>query len=162
MSRKHLFPTASGLVVKSLNGLIASNPSLSLIESDKIVFQTKFDKSKVAIISGGGAGHEPAWCGYVGQNMLAAAASGDIFASPSARQIENAIKCVPSDAGTVLVITNYTGDCLHFGLACEMANAAGYQKGKVAVITCGDDVSVGKNKGGMVGRRGLPGQILGW
>jgi dihydroxyacetone kinase len=161
MSTKHLFPSVDGLVVKYLNGLIASNPSLSLVPSDKVVFNTKTDRSKVAIISGGGAGHEPAWCGYVGQNMLAAAASGDIFASPSARQIESAIMCVPSDEGTILVITNYTGDCLHFGMACEKANAAGYQKGPVHVLCCGDDVSVGHRANGLVGRRGLPGQILG-
>jgi len=93
--------------------------------------------------------------------MLAAAALGDIFASPRARQVESAIKSVPSDEGTLLVITNYTGDCLHFGMACEKANAAGYQLGRVAVMACGDDVSVGKKGNGLVGRRGLPGQILG-
>ena len=93
--------------------------------------------------------------------MLAASASGEIFASPSARQVEAAIRSVPSDKGTILVITNYTGDCLHFGMACEKANASGWQKGKVAVITCGDDVAVGSKKGGLVGRRGLPGQLLG-
>lgn len=161
MSSKHLFPTADGLVVKYLQGLVTWNPSLSVIPSEKVVFDTRHSTKKVSIISGGGAGHEPAWPGYVGHNMLAAAASGDIFASPSARQVEAAIKSAPSDEGTILVITNYTGDCLHFGLACEKANAAGYQKGKVAVINCGDDVSVGKNGNGLVGRRGLPGQILG-
>lgn len=93
--------------------------------------------------------------------MLAASASGDIFASPSALQVESAIRSVPSEKGTILVITNYTGDCLHFGMACEKANAAGFQEGKVAVITCGDDVSVEKKEGRLVGRRGLPGQVLG-
>lgn len=161
MSSKHLFPTADGLVVKSLQGLITWNPSLSLVSSDKVVFDTKHSPSKVSIISGGGAGHEPAWCGYVGHNMLAAGVSGDIFASPSARQVESAIRSVPSDAGTILVITNYTGDCLHFGMACEKANASGFQKGRVAVITCGDDVSVAKGDNELVGRRGLPGQLLG-
>lgn len=161
MSSKHLFLSADGLVVKSLRGLTASNPSLTLIPADKIVFNSVHSSQKVSIISGGGAGHEPAWAGYVGHNMLAAAASGDIFASPSARQIESAIKSVPSEKGTILVITNYTGDCLHFGMACEKANASGYQKGPVAVITCGDDVSVEKKKGRLVGRRGLPGQVLG-
>ncbi|KAH8812859.1 Dak1 domain-containing protein, partial [Xylogone sp. PMI_703] len=159
MSSKHLFPNADGLVTKSLQGLISYNSSLALIPNDRVVFNTNHSSNKVSIISGGGGGHEPAWCGYVGNNMLAAAASGDIFASPSARQVLSAIKSAPSDAGTVLVITNYTGDCLHFGMACEKANATGFQKGKVAVLTCGDDVSVGKGNG-LVGRRGLPGQIL--
>jgi dihydroxyacetone kinase len=161
MSTKHLFSSADGLVVKYLNGLISSNSSLAVVPSDKVVFNTKHSREKVSVISGGGAGHEPAWCGYVGNNMLAAAASGDIFASPSARQVESAIMCAPSDAGTILVITNYTGDCLHFGMACEKANSAGFQKGPVVVLNCGDDVSVGKTANGLVGRRGLPGQILG-
>jgi dihydroxyacetone kinase len=161
MSNKHLFPSADGLVVKYLKGLVSWNPSLSLIPADKVVFNTRHSRSNVAIISGGGAGHEPAWCGYVGKNMLSAAASGDIFASPSARQVESAIKSAPSDAGTILVITNYTGDCLHFGLASAKANAEGYQRGPVAVINCGDDVSIGKKSNGLVGRRGLAGQILG-
>ena len=86
---------------------------------------------------------------------------GDIFASPSARQVESAIQSVPSDLGTIFVIMNYTGDCLHVGIACEKANAQSVQKGPVAVIKCGDDVSVGKSGKGLVGRRGLPGQILG-
>ena len=160
MCSKHLFINSEGLVEKYLKGLISWNPSLNLIETDKVVFDTRHSSSNVSIISGGGAGHEPAWCGYVGENMLAAAASGDIFASPSARQVEAAIRSAPSKAGTILVITNYTGDCLHFGMACEKAKAAGYLEGPIAVISCGDDVSIGKKGNGLVGRRGLQGQVL--
>jgi dihydroxyacetone kinase len=161
MSSKHLFTNADGLVVKYLKGLISWNPSLSLIEADKVVFDTRHSSRNVSIIAGGGAGHEPAWSGYVGENMLAAAASGDIFASPSARQVEAAIRSVPSEAGTILVFGNYTGDCLHFGMACEKAKASGYLKGPIAVISCGDDVGVGKKGNGLVGRRGLQGHLLG-
>lgn len=90
--------------------------------------------------------------------MLAASAGGDIFASPSTKQIVAAVDAVPSDEGTILVVTNYTGDCLHFGLANEKANARGH---RCRMIICGDDVSVGnKGSGGLlVGRRGLAGQI---
>lgn len=158
MSSKHLFPKPEGLVQKALRGLISYNPDLALIESSKVVFDTKHDPDTVSIISGGGAGHEPAWAGYVGQNMLAASASGDIFASPSTKQILEAIDAVPSNKGTILVVTNYTGDCLHFGLAREKADAT--KKSPCGMIICGDDVSVGK-KGGLVGRRGLASQILG-
>jgi len=160
MSSKHLFPNADGLVLKYLKGPISWNPSLSLIPCDKVVFDTRHSPNLVSIISRGGAGHEPAWYGYVGANMLAVAASGDIFASPSARQVKTVIKNTPSDEGTILVVTNYTEDCLHLGMACEKANAARYQKGPVAVINCGD-VSVGKKVNGLVGRRGLPGKLLG-
>ncbi|KAJ4385679.1 hypothetical protein N0V93_010108 [Gnomoniopsis smithogilvyi] len=155
MSKAHLFHSTDGLVAKSLRGLISYNPSLSLDETNRVVFDTKHDPSHVSIISGGGSGHEPAWSGYVGENMLAASVGGDIFASPSTRQILAAIDAVPSDKGTILVVTNYTGDCLHFGLANEKAIARGH---RCRMIICGDDVSVGR-KGSLVGRRGLAGQI---
>lgn len=99
---------------------------------------------------------QTAWSGYVGENMLAASVGGDIFASPSTKQILAAIDAVPSKEGTILVVTNYTGDCLHFGLANEKAIARGH---RCRMIVCGDDVSVGKANGSMVGRRGLAGQI---
>ncbi|PHH72570.1 hypothetical protein CDD82_5914 [Ophiocordyceps australis] len=156
MSNRHLFNSADGLVNKALRGLIAYNPSLSLDEANRVVFDTAYNRANVVLISGGGSGHEPAWTGYVGSNMLAASVQGDIFASPSTKQIVAAVDAVPSDKGTILVITNYTGDCLHFGLASEKANARGH---KCRVIICGDDVSVGKAKGALVGRRGLAGQI---
>lgn len=155
MSKRHLFDSPDGLVNKALRGIIAYNPSLSLDETNRVVYDTTFDRKKVSLISGGGSGHEPAWTGYVGENMLAASVQGDIFASPSTKQILAAVEAAPSDEGTILVITNYTGDCLHFGLANEKANAKGH---KCRMIICGDDVSVGK-KGSMVGRRGLAGQI---
>lgn len=155
MSKRHLFDSPDGLVNKALKGIIRYNPSLSLDEANRVVFDSTYDKSKVSLISGGGSGHEPAWSGYVGENMLAAAVQGDIFASPSTKQIVAGVESVASDAGTILVVTNYTGDCLHFGLAAEKANAAGH---KCKMIICGDDVSVGK-KGSLVGRRGLAGQI---
>lgn len=155
MSNRHLFHSCDGLVNKALRGIITYNPSLSFDETNRVVYDTTYDKSKVVLISGGGSGHEPAWTGYVGKNMLTASVQGDIFASPSTKQIVAAVDAVPSDKGTILVITNYTGDCLHFGLANEKANAKGH---KCRTIICGDDVSVGKN-GSMVGRRGLAGQI---
>lgn len=156
MSKAHLFHSADGLVNKCLRGLISYNPSLSLDETNRVVFDTDHDPSKVSLVSGGGSGHEPAWSGYVGENMLAAAVGGDIFASPSTKQILAAIDAVPSSAGCILVVTNYTGDCLHFGLANEKAVARGH---RCRMIICGDDVSVGKTKGSLVGRRGLAGQI---
>ena len=155
MSNRHLFNSADGLVPKSLRGIVSYNPSLALDETNRVVYDTTYDKSNVALISGGGSGHEPAWSGYVGKNMLAGAVAGDIFASPSTKQIVAGINAVPSDKGTILVVTNYTGDCLHFGLAAEKAIAQGHD---CRIIICGDDVSVGK-KGNLVGRRGLAGQI---
>ncbi|KAI1118494.1 dihydroxyacetone kinase [Nemania sp. NC0429] len=155
MSKRHLYNSLDGLVNKGLRGLIAYNPALALDEQNRVVYNTAYDRSTVSVISGGGSGHEPAWSGYVGTNLLAASVAGDVFASPSTKQILAGIDAVPSDEGTILVVTNYTGDCLHFGLAAEKANAKGH---KCRMIICGDDVSVGKN-GSLVGRRGLAGQI---
>lgn len=155
MSKRHLFNSPDGLVNKALRGIITYNPSLSLDEANRVVYDTTHDTNKVSIVSGGGSGHEPAWAGYVGSNMLAASVQGDIFASPSTKQILAGVEAVPSNKGTILVITNYTGDCLHFGLAKEKASARGHN---CRIIICGDDVSVGR-KGSMVGRRGLAGQI---
>ncbi|KAI0873788.1 dihydroxyacetone kinase [Hypoxylon argillaceum] len=155
MSKVHLFNSLDGLVNKGLRGLIAYNPALALDEQNRVVYNSAYDRSTVSIISGGGSGHEPAWSGYVGTNMLAASVAGDVFASPSTKQIIAGIDAVPSSEGTILVVTNYTGDCLHFGLAAEKANAKGH---KCRMIICGDDVSVGKT-GSLVGRRGLAGQI---
>ncbi|RSM20286.1 hypothetical protein CDV31_000780 [Fusarium ambrosium] len=155
MSTRHLFDSPEGLVNKALRGIISYNTSLRLDETNRVVYDTEHRRSNVSIVSGGGSGHEPAWTGYVGKNMLAASVQGDIFASPSTKQILAAIEAVPSDEGTILVITNYTGDCLHFGLANEKAIARGH---RCRMIICGDDVSVGR-RGGIVGRRGLAGQI---
>jgi len=156
MSKKHLFPSLDGLVPKALRGIISYNPRLNLDEANRVVFDSEAPGSNVSIISGGGSGHEPAWSGYVGSNMLAASVAGDVFASPSTKQILAAIEHVPSDKGSLLVITNYTGDCLHFGLAAEKTKAKGHQ---CRMLICGDDVSIGKVNGSLVGRRGLAAQI---
>lgn len=118
MSKRHLFESPEGLVVKGLRGAISYNPNLRLIEDTRVVYDTTHHASQVSIISGGGAGHEPAWAGYVGSNMLAASASGDIFASPSTKQVLSAIESVPSSKGVILVVGNYTGAWL---LACAFS-----------------------------------------
>lgn len=84
--------------------------------------------------------------------------NGDIFGSPSAAQVTAGIESVKSDKGIVVVITNYTGDKLHFGLACEKARARGLEVGVLAIT---DDVALGRKRAGMVGRRGLAGNVLG-
>ncbi|KAH8826708.1 Dak1 domain-containing protein [Flagelloscypha sp. PMI_526] len=145
-------------VVRSLRGLVSAHPGLSLIPSIKTVFNAEHDRSKVSLLCGGGAGHEPGSTGFVGAGFLSASVSGDTFASPSARQVYGGMKAVPSDKGTILIITNYTGDNLHFGLACQQARADGNPN--VAILPVCDDVSVGRTKGALVGRRALAGTIL--
>ncbi|OZJ04492.1 hypothetical protein BZG36_02667 [Bifiguratus adelaidae] len=140
------------------NATSASHPGLSLIPSLKVVTNAAHDTKKVATICGGGAGHEPGSTGFVGRGLLSASVSGDVFASPSAKQVYGAIKAVPSAKGTVLIVTNYTGDNLHFGLACQKARADGIEN--IGMIVVADDVAVEQKPGSMVGRRALSGIIL--
>ena len=106
MTDRHVFNDHTTLVVRSLRGLVAAHPHLSLIPSLKVVYRANHDPSKVSIICGGGSGHEPGTVGFVGTGLLSASVAGDVFASPSARQVFGGIKAVPSDKGTILIITN--------------------------------------------------------
>jgi dihydroxyacetone kinase len=106
----------------------------------------------------GGSGHEPAHAGYVGQGMLDAAVCGAIFASPNVIQIESGLRAIQSPMGSLVIVKNYTGDKLNFGLAVERSRARAGNTVKVLMVD--DDVSVGRTKGRMVGRRGLAGTVL--
>ncbi|QIX02475.1 hypothetical protein AMS68_007992 [Peltaster fructicola] len=157
MSTKHFFSSTEGVVVLGLESLVTRNKHLVLDEANKVVYSRTHARSKVAVISGGGSGHEPAWSGYVGDGMLAAAVNGEVFASPSTKQIMAAIGHVQSDVGIILCITNYTGDNLHFGLAREKALGLGH---KVEILRMTDDVALGCNQTKNLGRRGLAGNMF--
>jgi dihydroxyacetone kinase len=105
----------------------------------KVVIRTDWDKSKVALVSGGGSGHEPSHAGFVGQGMLTAAVCGDVFASPSVDAVLAGILAVTGKAGCLLIVKNYTGDRLNFGLAAERARAQGL---KVNMVIVDDDVAL--------------------
>ena len=105
----------------------------------KVVLRDDWDKSKVALVSGGGSGHEPAHVGYVGKGMLTAAVCGDVFASPSVDAVLAGILAVSGPAGCLLIVKNYTGDRLNFGLAAERARAYGI---KVAMVIVDDDIAL--------------------
>ena len=105
----------------------------------KVVLRTDWDKSKVALVSGGGSGHEPAHAGFVGQGMLTAAVCGDVFASPSVDAVLAAILAVTGKGGCLLIVKNYTGDRLNFGLAAERARAFGL---KVSMVIVDDDIAL--------------------
>lgn len=140
-----------------LQSLVTRNQHIALDETNRVVYSLSHPPNQVTIISGGGSGHEPAWSGFVGDGMLSAAVCGDIFASPSTKQIMAGIRNVPSNEGVILCITNYTGDMLHFGLAREKGQALGY---KVDVVCMAEDAALGREKSGKVGRRGLAGNLL--
>lgn len=162
MTTKHFFPSTDGVVVLGLSSLVHRTSHLALDAPNKVVYSKTHSPSQVSVISGGGSGHEPAWSGYVGDGMLAAAVNGEVFASPSTKQVLAAIEHVgggaDGTAGVILCITNYTGDCLHFGLAAEKARAKGV---KVGLLKMTDDVGLGREQTRRLGRRGLAGNMFG-
>ena len=147
MSR-FFFNDRKQLVNDAIEGVILSarHHNLTRLDIDpaiRIVARSDWHKSKVAVISGGGSGHEPAHVGFVGKGMLTAAVCGDLFASPSVDAILNAIVAVTGDRGCLLVVKNYTGDRLNFGLAAEKAKRYGL---KVEMVIVADDIALPDNK----------------
>ncbi|GAD87985.1 putative dihydroxyacetone kinase [Vibrio halioticoli NBRC 102217] len=135
------------IVIDSILGSLytGSKENLTLLDFNndiKIVARNDWNKDKVALICGGGSGHEPAHAGFVGKGMLTAAVCGDLFAAPSVDAVLNAILHVTGDAGCLVIIKNYTGDRLNFGLAVEKAKEMGR---KVDLIVVGDDISIPSN-----------------
>jgi triose/dihydroxyacetone kinase / FAD-AMP lyase (cyclizing) len=116
------------VVEEMLQGLVVLHPGSARLPGHKVMVRAdaaQIRDRQVAVISGGGSGHEPAHAGYIGTGMLSAAVIGDVFTSPSADSVFAAIKAVSGEAGALLVVKNYTGDRLNFGLAAEMARAEG-------------------------------------
>lgn len=147
------------VVQEAIDGLLAANSNfitrLDGYPSTKVIVRKDWDKSKVAIISGGGAGHEPAHAGFVGEGLLTAAVSGEVFASPSVDAVLSAILHVTGEKGCLLVVKNYTGDRLNFGLAAEKAKTEYGLNIKMVIV--GDDVAFGA---GSKQARGLAGTLL--
>jgi triose/dihydroxyacetone kinase / FAD-AMP lyase (cyclizing) len=158
MSAKHFINDPSHLVSSALQALTITNPSIALDTENKIIYRRPGYAPQVSIISGGGSGHEPSFGAFVGDGLLSAAVAGTIFASPSAEQIRRAIMSrVDGEKGILVTVMNYTGDVLNFGMGVEKAKAAGL---KVEMLVVGDDVGVGRQKAGKVGRRGIAGTVL--
>ena len=115
---------------------------IALLEAENVVVRNDLPppaERKVAVLSGGGSGHEPAHAGYVGRGMLTAAIAGDVFTSPSTDAVLAAILSVSGPAGALLVVKNYTGDRLNFGLAAERARQFGLN---VEMVIVDDDVAM--------------------
>jgi dihydroxyacetone kinase len=138
-----LINARENLVTEAIDGLLAtSGGSLSRLDGYphiKVVYRSDWDKSKVALISGGGSGHEPAHAGFIGAGMLTAAVCGEVFASPSVDAVLAGILAVTGEAGCLLIVKNYTGDRLNYGLAAERARALGL---KVEMVVVDDDIAL--------------------
>ncbi|XP_062918204.1 triokinase/FMN cyclase isoform X1 [Mobula hypostoma] len=156
---KKLTNSVEHCVDDALEGLVAWNIGMQLVQGYRIVIRSdlKNIKGKVALLSGGGSGHEPAHAGYVGAGMLTAAIAGDVFTSPPTGSILAAIQTVvrAGAAGVLLIVKNYTGDRLNFGLALEETKMKGIP---VEMVIVADDCAFTKQK--KTGRRGLCGTVL--
>lgn len=156
---KKLINDPRHLVRELLEGTVDLSPRLALLDGEDVVIRADLPapvERKVAIISGGGSGHEPAHAGYVGRGMLTAAVAGDVFTSPSTDAVLAAIVAVSGPAGAVLVVKNYTGDRLNFGLAAELARQQGIP---VEVVIVADDVAL-RDLVARDRRRGIAGTVL--
>ncbi len=147
------------VVEEMLRGLVTLHPGSARLAGHSVIVWTDAAQTRhkqVAVISGGGSGHEPAHAGYIGAGMLSAAVAGEVFTSPSSDSVLAAIKAVAGKAGALLVVKNYTGDRLNFGLAAEMARADGIP---VEMVIVDDDVAL-KGTEQASGARGLAGTVF--
>lgn len=159
MNTKKLVDDPSTAVEDMIVGLLYATPSLMRLEEWNVLIRKDIavaKESQVTILSGGGSGHEPAHAGYIGEGMLSGAILGNVFASPSVPSILNAIKAVAGPKGVLLIVKNYTGDRLNFGIAAEKARSAGIA---VQMVIVADDVALPPGKG-ITGGRGIAGTVL--
>ena len=153
---KKIMNTAESFVYDMCHGLAKAHPELEFVEKYKVVKKKVIDRNKVTLISGGGSGHEPAHAGFVGTGMLDAAVCGDVFASPSQIQVYNALKLTASKKGTLMIVKNYSGDCMNFNNAGALAKDDGIE---VDAVYVNDDIAV-KDSLYTVGRRGVAGTVF--
>jgi dihydroxyacetone kinase len=156
---KKIINRPENVVREMLLGMAATNSGLALLANENVLIRADAALVRdlgVAVISGGGSGHEPAHGGYVGAGMLSAAVAGEVFTSPSPDAVFAAIHAVAGKPGVLLIVKNYTGDRLNFGLAMEMARAEGIASEMVVVA---DDVALAGTEG-YAGARGIAGTVL--
>ncbi|WKL22086.1 dihydroxyacetone kinase subunit DhaL [Agrobacterium tumefaciens] len=156
---KKLINDPSAVVRHMLEGVVALSPASILLADENVVIRSglpEADQRKVAVLSGGGSGHEPAHAGYVGAGMLTAAVAGDVFTSPSTDAVLAGIRASAGPAGALVIVKNYTGDRLNFGLAAELARAEGIP---VEIVVVADDVAL-KDTVPVDRRRGIAGTVL--
>jgi dihydroxyacetone kinase-like protein len=151
---KKFINSVDGVLAESLDGLAAAHADLVALGPErKFVRRRELNPKKVALVSGGGSGHEPLHAGFVGYGMLDAACPGQVFTSPTPDQIVEAAQAVASEAGVLLIVKNYAGDRMNFEMAAEIA------EGRTATIVTDDDVAV-ENSTHSIGRRGVAGTLI--
>lgn len=151
---KKFINSVDNLLAESLDGFAAAHADLVMLGAErKFVRRRELNPRKVALVSGGGSGHEPLHAGFVGHGMLDAACPGQVFTSPTPDQIVEAAQAVAGDAGVLFIVKNYAGDRMNFEMAAEIA------EGRTATIVTDDDVAVEKSTYS-IGRRGVAGTLI--
>ncbi|SES08583.1 dihydroxyacetone kinase subunit DhaK [Salisediminibacterium halotolerans] len=154
---KKIINEPSNVVDEMLDGFVYANGDrVKRIEDTTVIAQKDIQLNKVALVSGGGSGHEPAHAGFVGQGMLQAAVSGEVFTSPTPDQVFEGIKAADAGAGVFLIIKNYTGDVMNFDMAKELAEAEGIN---VDYVIVDDDIAV-EDSTHTAGKRGVAGTVF--
>ncbi|XP_031671733.1 triokinase/FMN cyclase isoform X3 [Oncorhynchus kisutch] len=157
--QQKLLNSVDRCVDEALEGIVSSSGYLSLLRGHRVVVRADLEalKGRVALLSGGGSGHEPAHAGYIGSGMLSAAVAGGVFASPPPASVLAAILCLRDAgvSGVLLIVKNYTGDRLNFGLAAEQARNRGVA---VEMVIVADDCAF--DQPSKAGRRGLCGTVF--
>ena len=154
---KKFINNAADVEKEMISGMLKAYPDkIAVTDCGSTFVRRKKAENKVAVISGGGSGHEPSFAGYVGTGMLDAAVAGAIYTSPSADIIYEAIKAVSAGKGVLMIPMNYTGDIMNFEMAAEMAQMEGIA---TDMVVTNDDVAV-DNSLYTVGRRGVAGTVL--
>ncbi|WP_203136944.1 dihydroxyacetone kinase subunit DhaK [Microbacterium sp. JZ31] len=148
---KKLINSPDTVLADALRGVAAAHPELTVDLENRVVAAPRSETPRVALVSGGGSGHEPLHSGFVGEGMLAAACAGEIFTSPTPDQMLAAAQQVEAGAGVLFVVKNYTGDVLNFEMAADLAREEGIEVESVVVA---DDVSV-EDSTWTAGRRGV-------
>ncbi|MET3264231.1 dihydroxyacetone kinase-like protein [Bradyrhizobium japonicum] len=151
---KKFINSVDDMLAESLDGFAAAHADLVVLGAErKFVRRRELNSKKVALVSGGGSGHEPLHAGCVGYGMLDAACPGQVFTSPTPDQIVEAAQAVAGDAGVLFIVKNYAGDRMNFEMAAEIA------EGRTATIVTDDDVAVEKSTYS-IGRRGVAGTLI--
>lgn len=154
---KKLINNKEDIVKEMVEGMVKAFPNeIESVNELPIIIRKNKKQGKVALVSGGGSGHEPSHAGFVGFGMLDGAIAGEVFTSPSADKVYEAIKAVDNGEGVLLIIKNYSGDVMNFEMAAEMAELDGIKVNKVIVD---DDIAV-ENSTYTIGRRGIAGTIF--
>jgi phosphoenolpyruvate---glycerone phosphotransferase subunit DhaK len=152
---KKLINSPDTVLAEALDGLVAAHPHILALGPERKFVQRRFvPKGKVALLSGGGSGHEPMQVGFVGHGMLDAACPGEVFTAPTPDRMVAAVGAVDTGAGVLMIVTNYDGDVMNFEMAAELCEGV-----PIARVLTNDDVAV-QDSLYTTGRRGVAGTLV--